>query len=122
MIESGRDDKASADYWLKKGNEIVIIKHGKKGSTAYTAQGSFSIKPFPVTALKGFGGGDGYGSAFLASLLEGRDIMDCLERGSASASILVSAHGCSDFMPTSEEIDQFIKDSKARYGELVARG
>ncbi len=122
LIEPGRDDKQSAAYWLGKGNRIVIIKHGKKGSTAYTAEGSYSIKPFPVTALKSFGGGDGYGSAFIAGLLEGRDIMDCLERGSASASMLVSAHGCSDFMPTNAEIDSFIVKSKAEYGEMIARG
>jgi 5-dehydro-2-deoxygluconokinase len=122
LIEPNRDDKKSAAYWLGKGNEIVIIKHGKQGSTAYTREGSFSIKPFPVTALKSFGGGDGNGSEFLSALLEGQDILTCLERGSASASMLVSAHGCSDFMPTEEEIDKFIKDSKEKYGELIARG
>ena len=36
-----------------------------KGSTAYTAdQQQFSIKPFPVEARKGFGGGDGYAAGF----------------------------------------------------------
>ncbi|NCA66541.1 MAG: 5-dehydro-2-deoxygluconokinase [Clostridia bacterium] len=122
LIEKGRTDKESADYWLKRGNSIVIIKHGKKGSTAYTESGSYSIKPFPVIALKSFGGGDGYGSAFLCALLDGKDIMECLERGSASASMLVSAHGCSSFMPKEAEIDQFIAESKAKYGEMIARG
>lgn len=122
LIEKGRDDITSAKYWIEKGNKIVIIKHGKQGSTAYTADGNnYSIKPFPVTALKSFGGGDGYGSAFIYGLLEGMDIMDCLELGSASASMLVSAHGCSLFMPSVSEVKQFIKDSKAKYGEMIAR-
>lgn len=117
------DDRKSADYWIEKGNKIVIIKHGKEGSTAYTSDGSsYSIKPFPVVALKSFGGGDGYGSAFIYGLLEGKDIMDCLELGSASASMLVKAHGCSLFMPTVEEVDCFIKDCKQKYGDMVARG
>lgn len=116
-------DKQSADYWTKLGASLVIIKHGKKGSTAYTSENqSYSIKPFPVTALKSFGGGDGYGSAFLSSLLDGKSILDCLEMGSASASMLVSAHGCSKFMPTYEEIMAFIQESKKKYGEMVARG
>ena len=48
--------------------------------------------------------------------------MDCLEMGSASASMLVAAHGCSLFMPTVAEIEQFIREEKAQYGEMVARG
>lgn len=123
LIEKNRSDRATADYWISKGNKIIIIKHGKQGSTAYTCDGqSFNIKPFPVTALKSFGGGDGYGSAFLYGLLEGWEIIDCLELGSASASMLVSAHGCSLFMPTVDEIKAFIKESKLKYGEMIARG
>ncbi len=123
ITEKGRTDEQTAAYWIGKGNKIIIIKHGKKGSTAYTADGkSYSIKPFPVTAFKSFGGGDGYGSSFIYGLLEGWDIMDCLEMGSASASMLVAAHGCSLFMPTVDEVKAFIKESKEKYGEMVARG
>ncbi len=118
---NGTDD-ASAAYWLNKGVRIAIIKHGKKGSTAYTKDGAFSIKPFPVEALKGFGGGDGYGSAFLHGLLSGWDIMDALEFGSASAAMLVASHACSQDMPTEEAIRAFIAEKKKVYGELVARG
>ena len=122
LIEKGRTDTQTAEYWLSKQAKIVIIKHGKQGSTAYTADGNnYSIKPFPVTALKSFGGGDGYGSAFIYALLEGADISDALELGSASASMLVAAHGCSLFMPTLAEIKAFIKQSKEKYGEMVAR-
>ena len=117
----GRTDRETAAHWMSMGNKIVIIKHGKEGSTAHTADGEYSIKPFPVKAFKSFGGGDGYGSAFIYGLLEGLDIMDCLELGSASASMLVAAHGCSLFMPTVDEIRAFIKEEKEKYGEMVAR-
>ena len=118
----GRTDEETAAYWLSRGNSIVIIKHGKKGSTAHTAEGEYNIKPFPVKAFKSFGGGDGYGSAFIYGLLEGLDIVDCLELGSASASMLVAAHGCSEFMPTIDELKKFIADEKKEFGEMVARG
>lgn len=117
------DDDRTAQYWFSKCAKIVIIKHGKKGSTAHTCDGKkYDIKPFPVKAFKSFGGGDGYGSAFMYGMFEGKDIMDCLELGSASASMLVSAHGCSEFMPTVEQLEKFIKEEKEQYGEMIARG
>ncbi len=115
-------DAESAAYWQAYGAKICVIKHGKEGSTAYTCDGnSYSVKPFPTVMLKGFGGGDGYGSAFLYSLLEGKDIVEALEFGSASASILIASHSCSDAMPTVAQIEQFIRESKEKYGEMVAR-
>ena len=115
-------DTESAKYWQSFGAAICVIKHGKEGSTAYTNDGKFySIKPFPAVKLKGFGGGDGYGSSFLYSLLQGKEIIECLEFGSASASILISAHSCSDAMPSAKQVEEFIKKSKEEYGEMVAR-
>lgn len=114
------DDKASAALWHGYGNKIVIIKHGKEGSVAYLNDGrSFRVRPFPVKMLKGFGGGDGYASAFIFSLLKGRSIPDALEFATASASILVSAHSCSAAMPTQADVESFIEESKAKYGEMV---
>ncbi|MDD4316836.1 MAG: 5-dehydro-2-deoxygluconokinase, partial [Clostridia bacterium] len=36
VTSKGRSDRESAEYWMSQGNKIVVIKHGKKGSTAYT--------------------------------------------------------------------------------------
>ena len=116
------NDEETAKYWFGKKAKIVIIKHGKEGSTAHTCDGGkYNIKPFPVKAFKSFGGGDGYGSAFMYGMFDGKDIMDCLELGSASASMLVSAHGCSEFMPTADELEKFIADEKKQYGDMIAR-
>ena len=115
-------DQASADYWCGQQAAIVVIKHGKEGSTAYTRNGGkYSIKPFPVKALKSFGGGDGYAASFLNGVLQGWDIMDCLEMGSAEAAMLVASHGCSADMPSEEAVRQFIKKEKEEYGEMIAR-
>lgn len=122
LIEPGRDDVTTANYWCSLGAAIVVIKHGKEGSTAYTNDGkSYSIKPFPVKALKGFGGGDGYAASFLYGLLEGKEVIDCLEMGSAEAAMLVASHACSADMPTAQAVQEFIKQSKEEYGEMVAR-
>lgn len=123
LIPTDGSDLATAAYWHQLGAKIVVVKHGKQGSTAYTNDGKhYVIKPFPVKALKSFGGGDGYAASFIYGLLEGWDIQDCLELGSAAASMLVASHSCADDMPTLDKIQAFIEESKKTYGEMVARG
>ena len=122
FIKVGMTDKETAAYWHGQNAKIVIIKHGKEGSTAYTNDGeSYSIKPFPVKLLKSFGGGDGYASAFLYGIFEGWKIIDALEFGSASAAMLVASHACSQDMPTVDAVKKFIADEKAEYGDMIAR-
>jgi len=114
------DDGESAKRWQGYGCKIVVIKHGKEGSTAYTCDGShYTVKPFPTNAMKGFGGGDGYASSFIRALIDGCSVPQALEYGSASASMLISAHSCSAAMPTLSEVEAFIREEKAKYGEMV---
>lgn len=122
LIKPGMSDEESAALWQSYHAKIVVIKHGMQGSTAYTCdKQKFSIKPFPVEARKGFGGGDGYGSGFLYGLYEGWDIIDCLEFGSAEASMMVRSNNCSDSLPGPEEVYDFIRKEKEQYGEMIAR-
>lgn len=122
LIQPGRTDEESAAAWQAYNAKLVVIKHGMKGSTAYTCDGqSFSIKPFPVQARKGFGGGDGYGSAFLYGIYQGWDVIDCLEFGSAEASMMVRSNNCSDDLPGTEAVKAFIKETKEKHGEMIAR-
>ena len=120
LIEPGRTDLQTARYWHRRSAKIVIIKHGKKGSTAYTCDGKqYTVRPFPVEALKSFGGGDGYGAGFLYGLYSGWDMYDCLEFGCAQASMMVAAHSCSEEMPYVDQVHAFIRERKEKYGETV---
>jgi 5-dehydro-2-deoxygluconokinase len=113
-------DEASASYWLNCRAQICVIKHGKAGSRAYSLEdGCWEVKPFPVSALKGFGGGDGYASSFLHALMAGRPLPEALERGSASAAMLVASHACSKDMPNEEALFAFIAEKKQTCGEVV---
>jgi len=122
LIKPGMSDEETAAYWFKQNAKIVVIKHGKKGSTAHTCDGlQFSIKPFPIDCLKSFGGGDGYASGFLYGLYNGWEVIDCLEFGSAEASMMVASHSCSDDLPNPDQVRAFIKEEKEKYGEMIAR-
>ena len=120
LLDLDGTDEASAKYWQDKGVELLVIKHGKAGSHAYSKNdGNWSVKPFPVNALKGFGGGDGYASSFLHGLLMGKKLNEALEMGSASAAMLVASHACSKDMPNEEALFAFIAEKKQTCGEVV---
>ena len=56
-----------------------------------------------------------------SKLFSGWEIMDCLEFGSAEASMMVRANNCSDALPGTEEVREFIRQEKEQYGEMIAR-
>ena len=114
-------DESSAAYWLEKAPRILVIKHGKEGSRCYTPEANYLVKPFPVDALKGFGGGDGYASAFLHGLMAGKTVPEALEMGSASAAMLVASHACSRDMPDEDALFSFIREKKAVCGDVVTQ-
>jgi 5-dehydro-2-deoxygluconokinase len=120
MIHGARDDRATAAFWFTERARLLIIKHGKEGSRAFCRNGeAWLVKPFPVKLLKATGGGDAYSSAFLSGILKGRSLKEALEMGSASASLVVSRESCSASMPGADELDAFIRESKAQHGEAV---
>jgi 5-dehydro-2-deoxygluconokinase len=108
-----RDDEVTAKKWFAFHAKIIVIKHGKDGSIAYTKDGArYKGTIFPAQVLKTFGAGDSYASAFIYGLLQGWNIETCMEFGSASASIVISSHSCSDAMPTVEQIENYIRKYK----------
>lgn len=110
-MKGNKDDYVTAKRWFDYNAKIVVIKHGKEGSIAYTKDGE-AIKGavFPVTPLKSFGAGDSYAGAFIYGLMKGLSIEESMKLGAASAAIVVSSHSCSDAMPTIEEIQKFIEN------------
>ena len=122
LVCPGMDDAQSAAYWHGQNAKILVIKHGMEGSAAYLRDGSsFRVKPFPVKARKGFGGGDGYAAGFLYGIYHDWKMDDCLEYGSAEASMMVHNNNCSESLPDIEQVAAFIKAEKEQYGEMVAR-
>lgn len=107
------NDEVTASRWFGYHAKIVVIKHGQNGSIAYTKAGDvYKGSIFKTKVLKTFGAGDSYASAFIYGLMQGWDIEKSMEFGSASASIVISKHSCSDAMPKVEEITEFISNSR----------
>lgn len=121
-MPGNKSDELTAKYLFEKGSKIVIIKHGSKGSCAYTRYGElFNVGIFPIKLLKSFGGGDAYASAFIKSITDGEDISDALFYATAHAAMLVSSHSCSEDMKSISEIKDFIKESGIDKGDIVSQ-
>ena len=106
-------DHVIAEKYIEQGAKIVIIKHGKKGSIAYTAdKKAYKVESYHIKLLKSFGGGDAYGSAFVYGLLAGWTVSQALQHGTAHAAMVVASHSCSDAMQTVEQIDAFMQEHK----------
>ncbi|MCI3922936.1 5-dehydro-2-deoxygluconokinase [Paenibacillus sp. TRM 82003] len=113
-----RSDQVTAGKWFDHAAKVVIIKHGKDGSIAYTKDGaSHRAKTFPAKVVKTFGAGDSYAAGFLYGLMQGWTLERSMEYGSAAACIVISSHSCSDAMPTAAQIDDYIE--RCNRGEIV---
>lgn len=113
-----RSDEWTAGRWFEHSAKIVIIKHGKDGSVAYTKDGaSHRAKTFPAKVVKTFGAGDAYAAGFLYGLMQGWTLERSMEFGSAAACIVISSHSCSDAMPSAEQVHDYI--ARCDRGEIV---
>lgn len=48
-------------------------------------------------------------------------MIDCLEFGSAEASMMVRSNNCSDSLPGPDAVHAFIREEKEKFGEMIAR-
>ncbi|QTH44521.1 5-dehydro-2-deoxygluconokinase [Cohnella sp. LGH] len=114
-----RLDEITAAKWFNYAAKIVIIKHGKEGSIAYTKDGvSHRAVSYPAKVVKTFGAGDSYAAGFLYGLMQGWEIARCMSFGSAAACIVISSHSCSDAMPKAEQVHDYI--ARCERGEITA--
>lgn len=107
-----RSDQVTASGWFEHRAKLVVIKHGKAGSIAYVKDDtSHRARSFQAQVIKTFGAGDSYAAGMLYGLMQGWTIERSMTYGSAAAAIVVSSHSCSDAMPTTRQIDDFIAAS-----------
>jgi 5-dehydro-2-deoxygluconokinase len=92
---------------------LSIYKRGSLGSVTFTQDYSFSSGIFPVKALKPMGAGDGFMGGLLAGLAQGHRLEIAVERGAATAAIIVAGIGCAPASPDTVALDHFISFHKA---------
>lgn len=96
---------------LAAGPEALVLKRGGDGTTVYLKGGErIEAATFPVEVYNVLGAGDAFASGFLYGYLKGWDWQRSARMGNACGAIVVTRHGCANFMPYEQEALTFIEE------------
>jgi len=109
------DIDAAIATLLSLGPHVLAQKRGAAGSRVHlvTDTGQMTqidVPGFPVEVQNILGAGDAFASGFLYGFVKGWDWYKAARLGNACGAILVTRHGCANFMPTYDEVTAFIQD------------
>ena len=96
---------------LNAGPDALIVKRGIEGAEVHLTNGEIiHAKPFPVEVYNTLGAGDAFASGFIYGHLSGWSWERSARLGNATGAIVVTRHGCANFMPTMPEVDEFVDE------------
>ncbi len=109
-MPNNKNNRVSAEYFLNKSAQLVIVKDGEKGSIGYLkGQEPIHCPIIKVEAKKTFGSGDAYASGLLYGLFNDLSLFESMKFGSACASITLTGMSCGEDMPTVLATKEFMK-------------
>lgn len=109
------DTRDAIEALLAIGVEVVVEKRGEHGARLHTNDGEITdVEGFPVEVYNILGAGDAFGAGFLYGYVSGWDLYKSARLGNACGAIVVTKHGCANFMPNMAEVIEF----SASYGGL----
>jgi 5-dehydro-2-deoxygluconokinase len=86
------------------GLQAVVVKRGSEGARIYLRGGERLEAPgFPVEVVNVLGAGDAFAAGFIYGRIHGWDWVRSARLGNACGAIVVTRHGCANFMATLEE-------------------
>lgn len=99
---------------MDTGVSAFVLKRGARGSTVVRRDGSHTdVAPFPVHVLNVLGAGDAFASGLIYGLRQGWLLEHAARMGNAVGAIVVTRHGCANFMPTLAEVENFMREHGA---------
>ncbi|MBV9709538.1 MAG: 5-dehydro-2-deoxygluconokinase, partial [Ktedonobacteraceae bacterium] len=108
------DTDVAIQRFLELGPNVLAQKRGAAGATVHLAKNGslekIDVPGFPVQVSNILGAGDAFASGFLYGFVKGWDWYRTTRLANACGAILVTKHGCANFMPTYDEVMTFIQD------------
>jgi 5-dehydro-2-deoxygluconokinase len=108
MATGQRDPSRAASALLALGPEIVVVKRGLEGATAFTVEGAVTVPGIKVEVVCGLGAGDAFGGALAHGVLAKWHLPHALAFANAAGAIVASRLACADAMPTSPEVEALL--------------
>lgn len=94
---------------LGAGARVLIVKRGVAGASIYAPGAERrDVAPFPVEVLNVLGAGDAFASGLICGLSRKLPLERAVRMGNATGAIVVTRHGCANFMPTLPEVEEFV--------------
>lgn len=107
----GGDVKQAIEAVLTSGPTALVMKRGSEATTVYLPSGEvIEAAPFPVEIYNVLGAGDAFASGLIYGYLKGWDWQRAARMGNACGAIVVTRHGCANFMPDEQEALAFIEE------------
>ncbi len=108
------DIDAAVRTLLRLGPRVVAQKRGAEGASVHVVSSGetqrIDAPGFPVEVSNILGAGDAFASGLLYGYIQGWDWLRSARLGNACGAILVTKHGCANFMPTYDEVMMFIQE------------
>ncbi|MEX0660589.1 MAG: 5-dehydro-2-deoxygluconokinase [Balneolaceae bacterium] len=106
------DETEAVQHLLEIGGEILVLKAGTKGCYLYHKNQNKAehVPGYPVEVQNTLGAGDAFASGFIYGLLKNWDFYKSARLGNACGAIVVTRHGCANFMPSMKEVEAFVED------------
>lgn len=110
---SGNAAQAAAQL-IELGPQVVVRKRGPHGATLHTKKDQdtldvVDVPGFPVEIENVLGAGDAFAAGFLYAWVHGRTLYQAARFGNACGAIVVTRHGCANFMPRLDEVEEFVR-------------
>jgi len=88
----------------------LLVTLGSEGSIAFTAAETVRQAAFPAAAADTTAAGDTYTGYFIAGLLEGHSLAECMRQASMAASISVTRIGAAESIPARTEVEKRLEE------------
>ncbi len=103
------DSTTAAQRLVELGLEALILKRGGEGAIIFRPGHDPVVVPaFRIEVLNVLGAGDAFASGLLYGWLQGWTLERAVRMGCATGAIVVTRHGCANFMPTLPEVEEFV--------------
>ncbi len=99
-----RDGDAIADFYLRMGPRLVVVKMGDQGALLATPGTRLRIATFPCTPVDATGAGDAFCGSFLARMVAGDTAEQAAAYAAAAAALKCEGYGAVAPIPTAATV------------------